>query len=196
LSTPVIDTAQSVFSPYPGSFGVPGVETMTYNNGMPYVLMGGDEYYVTRLNQQNATQFYDTIAVFELVAANVSSPENLVIFLNSSKAMTYSENIFDLTIGTGNLNISILPLTTDMSDEDDANITLYPNPASDVLQLDHMNISGSVRILNQLGQLVVKEVLVGNRSQLDVSHLPEGMYTVQLESESGKISNHKVSVMR
>lgn len=192
----IIDTSQSSFTPYPGSFGVPGIETMTYNNGMPYLLMAGDEYYVTRLNQQNVTQFSDTIAVFDLVAGNVSSPADLMILLNSSQAMTYYEDLYDVTIGQGTVNVTILPITTDVSDKGGDVISIYPNPASHLLQLDHRGVTGTLRILNSLGQAVIKETLAVEKTELDVSHLPEGMYTLQLETQDGTIRNRKVSVIR
>jgi hypothetical protein len=192
----IVDTSQSIFAPYPGSFGVPGVETMAYNNGMPYLLMAGDEYYVTRLNQQNVTQFSDTIAAFDLVAGNVSSPADLMILLNSSKAMTYYEDLFDLTIGQGTVNVTILPLTTDVKGKEVNDISIYPNPASNMFLVDHDGITGILRILNHLGQVVMKEALSGDRSELVVTHLPEGMYTLQLETQDGMIRNRKVSVLR
>ena len=142
------------------------------------------------------TQFSDTIAVFDLVAGNVSSPANLMIFLNSSKAMTYHEDQFDLTIGQGTVNVTILPLTTDLSDKVFDDIAIYPNPANHLLQLDHHGVTGTLRILNSLGQLVKNKVLAEEKTEVDVSHLPEGMYTLQLETQDGTIRNRKVSVIR
>jgi hypothetical protein len=130
------------------------------------------------------------------VAGNVLSPQNFILTLNTSKAMTYHEDIFDLTIGLGSVNVVVMPITTDVKDNEITDLSIYPNPVSNFLQLDHIGIVGTVRILNHLGQVVIKKTLEVEKTEVDVSHLPEGMYTIQVISENGVILSKQFNKVR
>ena len=62
-------------------------------------------------------------------------------------------------------------------------IRLFPNPASEKLNITtDFEFSYDFRVINLTGQVVLKqEQLIGNQ-QIDVSHLPAGIYIVQITS--------------
>lgn len=64
--------------------------------------------------------------------------------------------------------------------------TIYPNPASSEILVSHNSILSRIVVYNELGKLVIDQ-LVKNTQQihLDVSNLPNGMYFLQVYSESG-----------
>jgi hypothetical protein len=76
---------------------------------------------------------------------------------------------------------------------------LYPNPASDMLNVDIMdlvNITG-LYVVNQLGQ-IMKVMTPGSQSgtiQVDISGLPSGMYNLNINA-NGKTYSKKFSVIR
>jgi hypothetical protein len=73
-------------------------------------------------------------------------------------------------------------------------ITVYPNPVEHSLNitcnLPH-KLSADVLIYNFMGQVVHKEVIAGTgmpqTQQLDVSHLPGGMYIIHLQASQGQL---------
>jgi len=65
--------------------------------------------------------------------------------------------------------------------------SIYPNPATDFVQIDVSEPLISVRIYNMLGQQVISET----QSKIDVSQLSKGIYTMQINT-SGKIFSEKL----
>ena len=65
---------------------------------------------------------------------------------------------------------------------------IYTNPASDyvIVSLDG-SYTGTIRILNLLGQEVMNTQISGNDTRIDLSSLKEGIYFVSIESGAEKI---------
>ena len=77
---------------------------------------------------------------------------------------------------------------------DAANITVYPNPASDMISIEGNSIL-TVRIYNTLGQVVAE--MTGNGSptvSVSTSNLKSGLYIVTVEDASGNISEQKIVI--
>jgi type IX secretion system substrate protein len=195
-STAVIDINQSEFVPYPGSFGSPGLNTMTYKNGSPVVLSPGYEYYVTRLNQQNALQFYDTIAVFNLVANNVIVPEAFDLQLQSSTAMTYYEDIFGLTIGQPSADVVIMPVITGLTEQITNEVNVYPNPSDGIFNLDKSLVDRLIKVYDLKGVLVSEKKLRAGDTKLDLTHLESGSYVMKVGNSTNTASPARISIMR
>lgn len=81
------------------------------------------------------------------------------------------------------------PCTINVSEVNkDTAFTLFPNPASDLLQLDFSTMPSSqlsVRVINLSGAWVCTAPVTGLRHNLDISGLANGLYMVQVISESG-----------
>jgi PKD repeat protein len=76
----------------------------------------------------------------------------------------------------------------------DANLNIYPNPSSDVLNIEYTSDAKSspftVSMVNALGQVVFSEELTENSSftsQIDVSSLGRGIYFVIVQSSDHQI---------
>ena len=65
---------------------------------------------------------------------------------------------------------------------------MYPNPATDVLNIAIENELKSVEIYNIQGQ----KVLSSNQKQINVPGLSNGMYMVRVEDENGSASTQKL----
>jgi hypothetical protein len=64
------------------------------------------------------------------------------------------------------------------------NVSIYPNPMEDRLNIERKdNQSGFVnlKIVSQLGQVLLQQVLTGTKTQVDLSGLVSGLYFVQLD---------------
>ena len=75
--------------------------------------------------------------------------------------------------------------------------TVYPNPADKSLtvQLSHENSNFTCKIMNELGQVILKDSGTGEL-KIDCSNLPQGIYYVHLEAtQLGQRSVHKLVVL-
>lgn len=86
-------------------------------------------------------------------------------------------------------NLSFDNLITSVSgvEATTASFNLYPNPATDVVNLTIGNTNNNqvtVTIYNVLGEFIKSELLIHNEEQLSVSDLENGMYIVEVKSNN------------
>ena len=60
-------------------------------------------------------------------------------------------------------------------------ITLYPNPANDIIHIDGLEGEHEVQIFNALGMLVMTTTLQGD-SEINICDLPTGYYLIRIDS--------------
>jgi hypothetical protein len=98
-----------------------------------------------------------------------------------------------VTNDCGNDTIA-LNFTTDVEDinKEVIDLNLYPNPANDkvTLQIEGTFVLENIVVVNQLGQVVMKEELSGGlkTKTLDVSNLPVGYYILRAGTSGGQIA--------
>lgn len=82
-----------------------------------------------------------------------------------------------------------------ISDISLSKITVFPNPATDVIILESDNPFESSRfeLTDMQGRRVVSEVLNGTRSQISVAELSSGIYFFEI-SHQGKVHNGKIMI--
>lgn len=71
------------------------------------------------------------------------------------------------------------------------NLKLNPNPVIDILNIESNNTIRSIRIYNQLGQIVYIKKINNNNTKIDLSSISPGFYNIILETDN-KIINKKV----
>lgn len=64
----------------------------------------------------------------------------------------------------------------------EAGVSLYPNPATSELNIETASGTFEIEIYNATGQLLMHEE---NKKQLDIMHLPAGIYTVKIITPEG-----------
>jgi len=79
-----------------------------------------------------------------------------------------------------NAMVQVTPVGVEEHNQDE--VSVYPNPATDVLHIDGDNIQG-VAVYNLQGQCVMTET--GNVNELSVSNLSRGMYIVKVTTADG-----------
>lgn len=67
-------------------------------------------------------------------------------------------------------------------------LTVYPNPATDVLTISAKGLITGVTVTNMLGQTVMQQSSSSGTLQLNVSSLSEGAYMLQVQSEEKSAS--------
>jgi hypothetical protein len=96
----------------------------------------------------------------------------------------YSQNVQDCT--TPLLGINEIKL-------EDNSITLYPNPASESINISSENIIKYLEIYNPLGQKVY-QIEVNNKSKsININSLPKGIYIIGVNTEKGYINKKLIN---
>lgn len=76
-------------------------------------------------------------------------------------------------------------------------VTIYPNPAQNLLSIEHTDqtmVNG--RLVNMLGQTVMSFTTEGSRTELNIAHLPEGSYIVDLQTTGGERYTQRILIQR
>ncbi|MDA9289573.1 T9SS type A sorting domain-containing protein [Polaribacter sp.] len=97
--------------------------------------------------------------------------------------------IFDNgTMGDGSDNytfyiddIELSGETAGIDDQDLVSLNMYPNPASDVLNISAQNTINTVEIYNVLGQKVIRMNIEDTSAEINVSNLNAGIYLIKYE---------------
>ncbi|MBW6499501.1 MAG: T9SS type A sorting domain-containing protein [Bacteroidales bacterium] len=77
----------------------------------------------------------------------------------------------------------------------EGSLNLYPNPARDILNIVADEPISQIQMIDMLGQLVYLENGQGNRHQINVANLKQGIYFVRVKTISG-IINKRVQVLK
>jgi hypothetical protein len=89
------------------------------------------------------------------------------------------------SINTTRSNIKHAALATGLNTTfSTSDITVYPNPATDLLTitLPIQITSGVLKLYNDTGELIVTEVILSNQKKIDLSGLSDGIYLLSVES--------------
>jgi len=68
-------------------------------------------------------------------------------------------------------------------------ITIYPNPTQHTVTLDAGNnllMQARVEIIDLLGKSLMRSTIAATKTQLDLSHLSNGIYFVKFSNEVGE----------
>ena len=84
------------------------------------------------------------------------------------------------------------PLGTTQPIVSNANITLTPNPATQVLTITSPQAMRNIVLTDYLGRAVLRVACGGQRQALDVSALPPGLYVARMELADGEVVVRKV----
>lgn len=75
---------------------------------------------------------------------------------------------------------------------DDGKIELYPNPATEMVQIKGLTGKNTVKVFNAVGQLMVEETTENSVHTLKLSALASGVYQVQVSRNAVVIFNSKL----
>ncbi len=72
------------------------------------------------------------------------------------------------------------------------NLKAYPNPVSDVLTIINSTALDRITVYNMLGQELIAQKANGDKTEINVSALPAGTYTVKVHAANGASASLKV----
>ena len=145
------------------------------------------DFAITRNTLEDFQGYGPIVHVRIVTTDNLSGAHPVALGLGGIVAITAAETPIELTaIGD---TVIIDPNKVGINEIGLENVLLYPNPASDVVNLSGLQGSGTVTILNAMGQAVMAEPFQNSdRMALDLSKLDSGVYLVQIRSENSMIA--------
>jgi N-acetylneuraminic acid mutarotase len=88
------------------------------------------------------------------------------------------------------------PLSAEESNQ--AEIKIYPNPASDFLMINPGSIQAdyTIQLCNLKGEMLIHAITAMNQHKLNIAHLESGLYLIILRDSHGKIiSSKKINIL-
>jgi len=201
ISTPTIEQGDGFT--VTASFGNEG--TLDYLNGYIQARMYNAETdeelsYFGRLYNQNILVNQDTTLTFTTNGFGSLEPGAYYVRIQYRDMNENWINLYDGSGAENKVDLTILPKPNSLNELDEANaIILYPNPASNYVQLDMSAIKGLVKDIKCFdiqGKLVDVPVQLNqqNKANVPVSHLANGVYFLQINTNEGRL--HKKFVVK
>lgn len=107
-------------------------------------------------------------------------------------AGTYNATLYTLTgLFTSCMDTKVTPITVNVcvginNAVATENVSIYPNPANDVLNITNTGKEATITIMNSLGQVVYGAV-VTDKVAIDIKNLSEGVYFVKVNNQISKV---------
>jgi len=121
------------------------------------------------------------LQVFDSLKFTLSSSDNGAFGMNTPAFFCIDDLSIDVTVGANQ------PIN------DVFQVQVAPNPVKDLLYLNNLlpNQQNAISIYNLNGQLLVEIISNNAQEVLSIDHLPQGIYTLKIQSELG-ITYHKI----
>jgi hypothetical protein len=164
------------------------IKTVDWNTNL--IQPDGKDYLKTVTANLPATGTYKILMRFKSPLENITKNAKVLRFANSQQD---ADKAGWLTLGTVNLNASTYLNRTATQEN---YIKIYPNPASDILNIQFANAEKNreIRIFNTLGQLVYNTKTGAQIAQINLKTLNlQGVVVVQVISNN-KVSNQRVQI--
>lgn len=81
-----------------------------------------------------------------------------------------------------------------IDDIESVDVNIYPNPAVRIVNLSSDEVLSEVVIYNAIGQVIVRQNIDGNQTQLDLGSLASGNYTLRIVAANGEQTTRKLIV--
>jgi hypothetical protein len=65
-------------------------------------------------------------------------------------------------------------------------VNIYPNPANDLIHIEHADEIVYVQLLSTDGRMVKEQVLTGGQTSIDISNIASGIYFLRLNGQEGQ----------
>jgi hypothetical protein len=106
--------------------------------------------------------------------------ESIVVQANSSGSI-YGNNIFYINEETKTIYTDLI-MSADLPNKD-IQLSVYPNPVTDVVHINGLEDIYTVKILNMTGQVIKSVTDTSPILTLHLQHLPSGIYLLRIESK-------------
>lgn len=114
---------------------------------------------------------------------------NLPVFIHTS---------LSITIGGSPQNLSLVMSSVapdgylSVASEELANVSIYPNPATDVVTLAGLPSNGTIQLIDNQGKIIQTVVSQAGTQSIDLSNVTPGAYILSIVTENGTAAQHIV----
>ena len=115
---------------------------------------------------------------------NYASQTIYIAFVHNNCTDMFRMKIDDISVTPG----------TGINDNDN-NVSIYPNPANNVINVNASSNINTIEVFNMMGQRVAAFDANNTTANINVSALANGIYTMRITTENG-VSNQKFTVAR
>lgn len=154
-----------------------------------------DDYYEVKISNNGSslsnftTVYTETLSTDQWEERTVNLPNYAGQNINIAFVHTNCSDVFVMKID----NLSVTPGVGINEVED--NISIYPNPANNVLNVNASSNINEVEVFNMLGQKVMTVSVNNTNASINTSDLTAGMYMLKLHTDNGVV-NQKFTVAR
>lgn len=163
-------------------------------NTSPYVYIDGD----INLNPgNNGTTLYavcDQNVTYKWLPGNTTADSLVLPALSQNTDITIIAT--NPTTTCKDTNMVTVTVNEGILNADNQMVSLYPNPANQVVTVCCEEAMDNIAIYNTLGQRVMNTYDKAANTTLNVSSLPNGTYTVRLQTKSGKVMVQNIVIAR
>lgn len=104
-------------------------------------------------------------------------------FTTTSGGTVYYKQVYQKEIIKYDPTLCLQPIITGITNNKTSFIKMYPNTAQDIVHFESNEDIKFIELYNSMGAIVM---LVTNKNNLNVSHLPSGMYFVKITGDEVK----------
>lgn len=153
----------------------------------------------------------DTVEVF-LNGVSIGSGGSLdtPIFISHSNASTFDFGLNTLTVDVHNTIPYMMAFnmkayfccndtTTHIIDkkiDNEFNITLYPNPTTNIVNIEATKNMKEIEVINHIGQVLKTFSINAYKTQLALANLSPGFYYINIKSEKGDVVSKRIILLR
>lgn len=157
------------------------------------------------------TYYLDNVDLYEVNATPVDNNDQIRLFTNPSNSVltisgvneTFTDINSNLTKSSFQIDpwsskvmlINKTPLATIEKNAESYSVRIYPNPASEFIQIDNFQSNFiSCEIYDANGRMLIAKKLEASSNVIAVSVLPKGFYCIRLISADGRQNKNKVLI--
>ena len=157
--------------------------------------LGRNDYALTR-KSGNTTNTYGKVATVEFIivvdvlVARAEAETPFIIELDGIKMIDGAGNPIDFNLPEELPQVLIIDNTVNSTENIlDYPVEIFPNPATDVLQLNFGDLQvEQLELYNTVGQMVVQTPIKNTQTTLNISDLERGIYVVKLYAKEGIVT--------
>ncbi|MCK9255634.1 MAG: C25 family cysteine peptidase [Bacteroidales bacterium] len=121
-------------------------------------------------------------------------------WLNSAKGSvkitnaSTSETLWEYT-SSGNWSSKTFQFCLDLTDIEShtANINIYPNPSTGIINIENENIISNISVFNNIGQMLENKNYKDSNISIDLHNLPNGIYFIKITDDT-KVITRKITL--
>ncbi len=142
----------------------------SFSDSLDMIIYKLDKDFSVKYCSYYGSQGYDDIWNFQLGNIN-----NTIYMLAKSQDTSYLENVVTHNTNYG-LYITSYSWEELSVNETNSTLSIFPNPATDFINIDEGLIAGEIEIYNSMGILIDK---LKAESRINISNYPSGVYTIR-----------------